>query len=144
MDVTDIQDTTQLTIFESLTERSCIDLVDIAPWSFLRDHLRSWDTAESSIKGCITLRLPHFVRCTLPLTDKSCPVMLLLTHLVQLGYTPHMKKVVHSASTTAKLLDNRDLRNSRLYLQCVLASGELCPSKSFRCIMFLFFQTGFA
>jgi hypothetical protein len=84
----------------------------------------AWEQADSDVDGCIELRQPMPLQCTLALSSPKIPVLCLIDELERREFVPCQKLVLHK-QRSGKFYDNRNISKKRNYLQCVLAMRDI-------------------
>ena len=94
---------------------------DLAPWDRLYRSLTQYGSVEGAPDdaGCLVLRNPEPVRCTLPLTDDKCPTLCILLELRRRGWRSTLGRVVHTGVEVGEY-DSREPDKMKLYFIALL------------------------
>lgn len=91
----------------------------------MRKQVKVWSPAASDIEGCVRLTSPQVCRPTCDINDAKAPVLTLVDHLAENGFTGQQIAVTHVSTSRRKVFDSRDLPKKRFYLQCVAKQKQL-------------------
>ena len=103
---------------------------DLAPWERLYRSLTHYGSVEGAPDaddaGCLVLRNPEPVRCTLPLTDDKCPTLCILIELRRRGWRSTVARVVHTGVEVGEY-DSPEPGKMKLYFIALLDIERVMP-----------------
>ena len=89
-----------------------------------RGKYLQWEAHPPEIDGCIALRNPQVLECTISINDPLVPSLCLLDALREQGWVGKSMTVTHSMEAE-KIFDDRDPVKRKSYLRCVLSCDLL-------------------
>jgi hypothetical protein len=95
------------------------NVLDLAPFSALRNRLVEWQQQASSEGGCIDLASPTPVSSPFAPGDEDCPALLYIEHFRGLGMKAVARRVIHDG-TDATVYDGRDPEGKTLYFRVLM------------------------
>lgn len=100
-----------------------VNFLSVAPWGSLDVGLRAWSQSVSDVSGCVEISSPSRPTSQFVITDRDCPVLLILQALRERGWAPS-STMTHYAHDGPKKFWSKNIGGKRFYLQCLLDVGR--------------------
>ena len=110
-----------------------VDLMSLAPWQVLRGGLRQWQTAESTVAGCLTLLASEAVSAQSGWQRDGTPTLCLLEDLARAGWARGKPPSEHTL-VSSKTFAVKDPMASKAYLRCLLGLESLVCEDKMSCL----------
>jgi hypothetical protein len=101
-----------------------INIMDLGLFDDMRTLLKKWVVGASTIMGCMELSASTRAVPVAAITDRDCPVIMILQALRRRGWNPVTEHIVHNNAAIGNF-DYRDVHTKRFYLQCLYSLADV-------------------